>query len=80
MSDLLLRLRTIPNNFYEARLTMIVAADRIEVLEAALHDAFMAMCSHRDSADDEIFQDAIDALGLAALDKDRKGDLEDAGK
>ncbi len=38
------------------------AADRIEALEAALHDAFMAMCSHRDSPDDEVFQDAIDAL------------------
>lgn len=31
----------------------------------AMHDAFMAMCSHRDSPDDEVFQDAIDALGLA---------------
>jgi hypothetical protein len=39
MSDLLLRLRTIPNNFYEARLTMIIAADRIEALEAALREA-----------------------------------------
>ena len=36
MSDLLLRLRTIPNNFYEARLAMVIAADRIEALEAAL--------------------------------------------
>jgi hypothetical protein len=44
--------------------------DRIEALEAALHDAFLAMCSHRDNPDDEVFQDAIDALGLAALDKD----------
>ncbi len=29
------------------------------------HDAFMAMCAHRDSPDDEVFQEAIDALGLA---------------
>jgi ACT domain-containing protein len=35
MSDLLLRLRTIPDSFYEARLRMIIAADRIEALEAA---------------------------------------------
>jgi hypothetical protein len=43
------------------------AADRIEALEAALHTAFMAMCAQRDTPDDEVFQDAIDALGLAAL-------------
>lgn len=46
------------------------AADCIEAMDAALHDAFMAMCSHRDNPDDEIFQDAIDALGLVVLDKD----------
>ena len=43
------------------------AADRIEALEAALHAAFMAMCAQRDTPDDEVFQDAIDALGLASL-------------
>jgi hypothetical protein len=31
----------------------------------AMHAAFMAMCAHRDSPDDEVFQDAIDALGMA---------------
>jgi hypothetical protein len=41
---------------------------RIEALEATLHDAFMAMCAHRDSPDDEVLQDEIDALGIAALD------------
>jgi hypothetical protein len=40
--------------------------DRVKALEAALHDAFMAMCAHRDRPDDEVFQDAIDALGLAS--------------
>ena len=40
---------------------------RIETLEAALHEAFMAMCAYRDSKDEEVFQDAIDALGLAAF-------------
>jgi hypothetical protein len=43
------------------------AAARIEALEAALHEAFMAMCAYRDNKDEEVFQDAIDALGLAAL-------------
>jgi hypothetical protein len=42
------------------------AADRIEALEAALHNAFMAMCDQRDHPDNEVFQDAIDALGMAA--------------
>jgi len=39
---------------------------RIKTLEAAIHSAFMAMCAQRDSPDNEVFQDAIDALGLAA--------------
>ena len=43
------------------------AADRIEALEATLHAAFMAMCAQRDTPDDEVFQDAIDALGRATL-------------
>ena len=42
------------------------AADRIEQLEAALHEAFMAMSNQRDNPDAEVFQDAIDALGMAA--------------
>jgi hypothetical protein len=44
---------------------IIKQRDRIEALEAALHAAFMAMCAQRDSPDEEVFQDAIDALGLA---------------
>ena len=40
---------------------------RIRELEGALHGAFMAMCAQRDSPDTEVFQDAIDALGTAAL-------------
>jgi hypothetical protein len=48
------------------------AAARIEALEAALHAAFMAMCAHRDSPDDEVFQDAIYALGMAGLTPERK--------
>ena len=39
---------------------------RIEELENALHAAFMAMCDQRDNPDGEVFQDAIDALGMAA--------------
>ena len=46
-------------------LTREAAAARIEALEAALHEAFMAMCAYRDNKDEEVFQDAIDALGLA---------------
>jgi uncharacterized protein YjaG (DUF416 family) len=46
------------------------AANRIEALETALHIAFMAMCAQRDSPDNEVFQNAIDALGLAAYDGD----------
>ena len=42
-------------------------AARIEALEAALREAFMAMCAQRDNPDEEVFQDAIDALGLAAF-------------
>jgi len=42
-------------------------AARIEALEAALREAFMAMCAQRDNPDEEVFQDAIDALGLASL-------------
>lgn len=49
----------------ERQLNMLYA--RIETLEAALHEAFMAMCAYRDNKDEEVFQDAIDALGLAAL-------------
>ncbi len=36
-----------------------------DTLRRAARDAFMAMCAHRDNPDDEVFQDAIDALGLA---------------
>jgi hypothetical protein len=36
-----------------------------ERLRAAADAAFYAMCAHRDSPDDETFQDAIDALGVA---------------
>ena len=39
------------------------AADEIERLYGLIHDAFMAMCAQRDNPDDEVFQDAIDALG-----------------
>lgn len=39
--------------------------DRVEALEVACHIAFMAMCAQRDNPDDEVFQDAIDALGMA---------------
>jgi hypothetical protein len=39
---------------------------RVKTLETALHIAFMAMCAQRDNPDAEVFQDAIDALGLAA--------------
>jgi hypothetical protein len=37
----------------------------VDRLRAAADDAFMAMCAYRDNKDDECFQDAIDALGLA---------------
>ena len=32
----------------------------------AMHKAFMAMCAHRDSPDLEVFQDAIDELGMSS--------------
>jgi hypothetical protein len=41
------------------------AAAEIERLRAAGDAAFMAMCAYRDSPDKEVFQDAIDALGMA---------------
>ena len=44
------------------------AADEIEQLRAAIHVAFMAMCAQRDNPDEEVFQDAIDALGLSVTD------------
>jgi len=37
----------------------------IERLTAAGDAAFYAMCAFRDSRDEEVFQDAIDALGVA---------------
>ena len=37
-------------------------------LRAALHVAFMAMCAQRDSPDDEVFQDAIDAMVISDAD------------
>ena len=37
----------------------------IERLTAASDAAFYAMCAFRDSRDEEVFQDAIDALGVA---------------
>jgi hypothetical protein len=40
------------------------ANEPARLLKAA-HEAFMAMCAHRDSPDNEALQDAIDALGLA---------------
>jgi hypothetical protein len=40
-------------------------AAEIERLRAAGDAAFMAMGAHRDSPDAEMFQDAIDALGMA---------------
>jgi hypothetical protein len=43
------------------------AADEILRLRAACDAAFMAMCDYRDNGDAELFQDAIDALGIAAL-------------
>jgi len=43
--------------------------DEIARLKTAMHDAFMAMCAHRDKPDDELFQDAIDALGIAVSDE-----------
>jgi hypothetical protein len=42
------------------------AAEEIERLRVAMHDAFMAMCAYKDSRDEKIFQDAIDALGMAS--------------
>jgi hypothetical protein len=59
MSDLLLRLRTIPNTFYEARLAMVIAAARIEALEAALREI-------RNTKTDWQMR----AIARAALDKD----------
>lgn len=44
------------------------AGSEVVRLRKAMHDAFMAMCSHRDSPDAEVFQDAIDALGMACGD------------
>lgn len=38
---------------------------KIARLEAAGNEAFLAMCAYRDSPDEEVFQDAIDALGAA---------------
>jgi hypothetical protein len=38
-----------------------------DLMKAACDAAFMAMCDYRDNGDAELFQDAIDALGLAAL-------------
>ena len=37
----------------------------IERLRTAGDAAFYAMCAYRDSPDKEVFQDAIDALGIA---------------
>jgi FAD/FMN-containing dehydrogenase len=39
--------------------------DELERLGAAADAAFYAMCDQRDSPDEEVFQDAIDALGYA---------------
>ena len=50
---------------------------KLQAALVAMHDAFMAMCAYRDSHDDEVFQDAIDALGLAA---NRIGDSEDSSE
>ncbi len=51
------------------KMVLNAAANRIEELEAALHIAFMAMCAQRDNPDDEVFQDAIDALGMATSER-----------
>jgi hypothetical protein len=49
--------------FYDERIGELEA--EIERLRAAADAAFFAMCAQRDSPDDEVFQDAIDALGVA---------------
>jgi hypothetical protein len=69
MSDLVERLRNCGGDRdpFKTYAVCDEAAARIEALEAALHEAFMAMCAYRDNKDEEVFQDAIDALGLAAL-------------
>jgi hypothetical protein len=45
----------------------VLAAGVLELrgIVTAMHNAFMAMCAQRDNPDAEVFQDAIDALGLA---------------
>jgi hypothetical protein len=43
--------------------------DIVHRLRAAGDAAFLAMCSYRDSPDLEVFQDAIDALGMALSDE-----------
>ena len=42
-----------------------MTTEREAHLLKAMHAAFMAMIAYRDSKDEETFQDAIDALGLA---------------
>jgi len=46
-------------------------ADEIKRLRAAGDAAFYAMCAQRDTPDDEAFQVAIDALGMA-LSRDKQ--------
>jgi hypothetical protein len=46
-----------------------LARVEIERLQAAGDAAFYAMCSYRDSPDAEVFQDAIDTLGVALSDE-----------
>jgi len=55
---------------FHARGTCEIAITEIERLRDAMHEAFMAMCAHRDHPDDEPFQDAIDALGVAVHGQD----------
>jgi hypothetical protein len=65
-ADLVERLRA-PTGALNSINQRYEAADEIERLRAACDAAFMAMCDYRDNGDAELFKDAIDALGLAAL-------------
>jgi hypothetical protein len=56
------RLRTSLDNAVTVQLKL---AKENERLRAAGDAAFYAMCAYRDSPDKEVFQDAIDALGIA---------------
>lgn len=54
-----------PSVVTDPRQLYFAALAEIERLRAAGNAAFFAMCDQRDNPDAEVFQDAIDALGLA---------------